>query len=144
MSIVRRFVPLLLAVVLTLALALPAAAAEADPLSGLVQVEDEVCTISCGGETLAEFPVENPVHATITTTSNGTPTVVVRWGGFTDDEKRTVLLPAGLELLGLEGEFSLVVLDSKLPGSLSVETPAGFSSGGLEIGCPGPTAWTGR
>ena len=94
MSIVRRFVPLLLAVVLTLALALPAAAAEADPLSGLVQVEDEVCTISCGGETLAEFPVENPVHATITTTSNGTPAVVVRWGGFTDDEKRTVLLPA--------------------------------------------------
>ena len=143
MSIVRRFASLLLAVVLTLVLAIPAAAA-ATLLSGLVRVEDGVCTVSCRGETLAEFPVEDPVHAAITTTSKGTPAVVVTWGDFTQDEKRTVLLPAGLELLRLEGAFSLVTLADTLPDTLAVEAPAAFSSGGLEIGCPGPVAVDGE
>ena len=143
MSIVRRFASLLLAAVLALALAIPAAA-ETTLLPGLVQVEDGVCTVSCRGETLAEFPVEDPVYAALTTTSKGTPAVVVTWGDFTQDEKRTVLLPAGLELLRLEGSFSLVTLAGTLPDSLAVEIPAAFSSGGLEIGCPGPVAVDGE
>ena len=97
-------------------MAIPAAADDA-LLSGLVRVEDGVCTVSCQGETLAEFAVEDPVHATLTATSKGTSTLVVRWGSFTGEEQRTILLP-GLELLQLEGEFSLVVFDSKLPLTL--------------------------
>ena len=106
-------------------------------------MQDGVCTVVCKGETLAHFPVEDPVHATATTTSQGTPAVVLRWGNFTEDETPTILLP-DLDLLQLEGDFSQVTLTDALPDTFAAQTLPAFSSGGLEISCPGPVTVDGE
>ena len=134
MKTAHRSSVLALSLILLLALSFLPVHAQ-DLIPGMVTVQDNRCTVTYQGETLADFPVEDPVYATLTTTSQGGLAVVVTWGNFTEEEKRIVLLPP-METLQLEGEFSLVRLSSRLPDDLTILFHSAAANS-LQVSCPG-------
>lgn len=141
-KLIKKGLALLLAGAMALSLSCPALAAE--PVSGLVAVEDGRCLVTVGGETVADFGVEAPVFATLTTTPKShTLALVVAWGTGEERQKRTVYLD-GAEELSLLGDYSLITLDDSLPEELAVAIPQGCRANSLGVSFGGPVTVEGE
>lgn len=141
-KLIKKGLALLLAGAMALSLSCPALAAE--PVSGLVAVEDGRCLVTVGGETVADFGVEAPVFATLTTTPKShTLALVVAWGTGEERQKRTVYLD-GAEELSLLGDYSLITLDDSLPAELAVAIPQGCRANSLGVSFGGPVTVEGE
>ena len=141
-KLIKKGLALLLAGAMALSLSCPALAAE--PVSGLVAVEDGRCLVAVSGETVADFGVEAPVFATLTTTPQShTLALVVAWGTGEERQKRTVYLD-GAEELSLLGDYSLITLDDSLPEELAVAIPQGCRANSLGVTFGGPVTVEGE
>ncbi|HIY07855.1 MAG TPA: hypothetical protein H9680_00785 [Firmicutes bacterium] len=141
-KLIKKGLALLLTGVMALSLSCPALAAE--PVPGLVAVEDGRCLVAVGGETVADFGVEAPVFATLTTTPKShTLALVVAWGTGEERQKRTVYLD-GAEELSLLGDYSLITLDGSLPAELAVAIPQGCRANSLGVSFGGPVTVEGE
>ena len=141
-KLIKKGLALLLAGAMALSLSCPALAAE--PVPGLVAVEDGRCLVAVGGETVADFGVEAPVFATLTTTPKShTLALVVVWGTGEERQKRTVYLD-GAEGLSLLGDYSLITLDDSLPAELAVAIPQGCRANSLGVSFGGPVTVEGE
>mgnify|MGYP005826244155 CR=1 FL=1 len=141
-KLIKKGLALLLTGAMALSLSCPALAAE--PVPGLVAVEDGRCLVAVGGETVADFAVEAPVFATLTTTPKShTLALVVAWGTGEERQKRTVYLD-GAEALSLLGDYSLITLDDSLPEELAVAIPQGCRANSLGVTFGGPVTVEGE